>query len=220
MDRARLLRLFRYDTQDTAEPYLWSDEWVFDHLDEAQDEACIRGRLLHAAGDAAVCEVAVAPGQAVYPLHPALYELTYVAIEVGGRRKLLKLISLEALDDWREDWRGAEGEPRFAVQDDTGLRLVPSPFEAGRLLLEGYRLPLNRLADDEATPLEIHRAHHRKLIEWVKHRAYMQPDSDGIDLERAAAAERAFTSYFGARPDVDLRRATRVDLNHHNKAWL
>ena len=43
--------------------------------------------------------------------------------------------------------------------------------------------------------------------------------ADGFDPTRAATAEAAFTSYFGPRPDSDLRRATRSDAPQTNKVF-
>ena len=59
-----------------------SDEAVTGWLNEAEQEACIRGRLLHESGNAAVCQIVVTAGTAHYPLHPALYEIDYIAFKL------------------------------------------------------------------------------------------------------------------------------------------
>lgn len=215
----QLIARFRAATCDVAAPFLFADADVTLWLDEAQEQACIRGRLLHAADEPAMCHIQLEPGRAVYPLHSALYELTHLAHRAdGGRRLELRLVSPGWLDDRVRDWRDLSGTPQYVIQNDTSLRLVPAPDEPGMLLIEGYRLA-ETLNDAQQSP-EINRAHHVALIDWALYRAYSRPDSDTMDLERAALHERAFTAYFGDNPGSDLRRITREDLDHHNKAYI
>lgn len=222
MTRDELIREFRILTRDRIGPdYLWEASWVANWLDEAQIEACIRGRLLHESADPALCEIDVTVGETVYQLHTALYELDHLGFKAAGDtcRRKVKLVSTEELDDLMPGWRDRTGRVEYAVQDDTRIRLVPTPDVGGTLLLEGYRLPLSSLsASGSATP-EIHQSHHRHLLQWALYRAYGVPDSDSMDLDRSAVAEQAFTAYFGPRPDSDLRRSTRADVEHRNKAW-
>lgn len=221
MNLAELIALFRTDAKDTVQPYLFSDEAVTGWLNEAVVEACVRRRLLHMADDADVCRIDVVPGQSVYPLHPALYEITHLSHHIDGdwRIENLRLVSAEWLDYEVRDWRSLEGRPRFAVQDDTSIRLVPRPEQEAVLHLEGYCLPLEpmALADKDTAEPGIHRAHHAHLRLWALHRAFSIPDMEAFDPTRAARAESEFTDYFGIRPDADLRRETRMDLPHHNK---
>lgn len=220
MTRTELIRAFRVLATDSVAPYLFSDEQVTDWLNEAQNEAAIRGRLLHEAGDASVCEIAVTAGEAIYPLHPSLYEIDHLALRVPGasRREPLELVSREYLDRIMPQWRDLSGPPALAVQDDQRLRLVPTPDSAATLLIEGYRLPLRSLSSPASEP-ELHQAHHRELVQWALFRAFSVPDSESLDAQRAGLAEAQFTGYFGPRPDSDLRRSTRMDAPHHNVAW-
>lgn len=217
MNRAALLRRFRHDTNDIAEPYLWSDEWFYDALDDAIAEACMRARLLYAAREPDVCYLDVVAGRETYLLHPSLYELA--DIRMDGRP--ISLVTTEWLDEMHPRWReDSPSDVRYAVQDDTRLRLVPAPWRDGQVVIEGYRLPLTFIADGQDTDEpEIHRGHHRHLLDWVKHMAYLNPDTDAMDLDRAALAENAFTARFGRRPSSDMRRSTRIEHNHHSKAY-
>ena len=233
MTRNDLVREFRLFTQDTVEPYLWETADILRWLEEAEREAAVRGRLLHESADPAMCAIAVSAGRATYPLHPLLYELDHIAFrgELDPARCRLRLVSAEWLDDHLPDWRDRTGRPEYAIQGETSIRLVPTPDAEGALLLEGYRLPVRPEPeadpgpDDDtkgmgATSFEIHEAHHRNLLDWLLFRAYSVPDSEVLDLGRAGDAERAFTAYFGQRPDADLRRMTREDEDHHNKSWV
>lgn len=221
MTRDELIAIFRTDTQDTVDPYLFKTPWVAQLLAEAEAEAAIRGRLLHESQSPLVCEIPASAGESVYQLHPALYEIDHIAFKPAGasRREPIKLVSVEELDRIWPGWRDEQGLPRYAVQGDTSIRLVPMPDAAGTLLLEGYRLPLKSLAESGSSVPEIHVAHHRHLVNWALHRAFSSPDAETYDPRKSADAERAFTDYFGLRPDSDLRRITREDGPHFNVAW-
>lgn len=214
-----LIADFRSVSQDSADGQLWSDEDVLRWLDEAQQEAVVRARLLHESTNTAICNIAVTSGASVYSLHASLYEIDHIAFLATGAttRTPLKLVSREELDRIRPDWRDKTGTPEFAIQTDKQLRLTPTPDVTGTVLLEGYRLPLVTLEDSGKTP-EINAAHHRHLVHWVLHRAYGIQDADSFDPNRSAKSEAAFTDYFGSRPDADLRRSTRADEVQHNIA--
>lgn len=223
MTRDQLTAEFRTITQDKVEPYLFADASVWQWLDDAQAEAAIRGRLLLESENDSVCRIDVDAGASVYQLHAALYEISHCAFRFPGstRREPVKLTSTEELDRTVTDWRDLSGTPKYAIQGDESLRLVPRPDADGELLLEGYRLPLKLLAASGTAKPEINGAHHRHLVHWALHRAFTLPDAETLDLGRADAAERAFTNYFGMRPDSDLRRSTRADEVQTNKAhWV
>ena len=218
-----LIASFREDASDTVEPFLWETEHVTRWLNEAQDEAAIRGRLLLDDSTPAVTTIEVLEGKASYQLHPKVFEIAHLHWQQGAgssRGRTVKLVSREWLDDMRPGWRGnARSNDAFAIQNERALRLVPTPQEAGTLTLEAYRLPIKLLANDNDKP-EIHEAHHAYLVHWALHRAFSKPDSDGFDSQRAATSERAFTDYFGPRPDSDLRRSTRHDEPQVNVAYI
>ena len=214
-----LIKDFRNQAQDEVADYLFSKERVTAWLIEAEQEAVIRGRLLHESENPAVCEVAVSAGTASYALHAALYEIDHLGLMLAGatERRLVRLVSQEWLDNNLTGWRDRTGTPEFAIQGDTSLRLVPKPDADATLLLEGYRLPLRDMSASGKP--EINAAHHRHLVHWALHRAFSIPDSEMFDATRADRSERIFSAYFGERPNADLRRLTQEDGPHHNKAW-
>lgn len=215
---SELLRRFRVDANDKVEPYFNEDVDVIAWLNDAVNEACIRGRLLHESQNSDACNIPVVAGNSQYSLHPSLYELTQVWFEPanGYRGSNLSLVSPEYLDQRysSENWRRLQGRPEFAIQDDTGIRLVPIPDVDGELQLEGYRVPLLPMEKDTDVP-EINQIHHVQLIQWVLHQAFKVPDAEFFDPNRSALAEQEFTDYFGIRPDSDLRRITREDIPHN-----
>lgn len=211
---SELLRRFRVDANDKVEPYFNEDIDVIAWLNDAANEACIRGRLLHESQNPDVCQIPITTSSSQYPLHPSLYELTLVWFEPdnGFRGSNLALVSPEYLDQRyeSENWRRLKGMPQFAIQDDTTIRLVPAPDITGELQLEGYRVPIVHMENDNDMP-EINQIHHVHLIQWVLYKAFSVPDSEFFDPNRAAIAEQVFTDYFGLRPDSDLRRMARED---------
>ncbi|MBI2750809.1 hypothetical protein DBR23_03620 [Acidovorax sp. HMWF018] len=222
MNLEQLIEQFRIDADDLQTPPLWDAEWVAAWLTEAQAEAAVRGRLLFEAADPAICEIAVTAGVATYPLHKSLYELEHLRFKATGATTSdrVHLKTREELDRIRPGWRDrTDSRPCFAIQDDTRITLVDRPSVAGTLFVEGYRLPLKALANDNDKP-EINEAHHRHLVHWALHRAFSKPDADAQDKTRAATEEAAFTAYFGPRPDSDLRRSTRHDEVQTNKSFM
>lgn len=214
MQLKELIRRFRVQANDKVEPYFNEDEDVIAWLNDAVKEACIRGRLLHESQDGAVCKIAVTAGTSHYPLHPSLYELSRIWFEPadGQPGSFISLTSAENLDrTYYRDWKSMSEFPRFVIQDDTAIRLVPCPNIDGELQLEGYRVPLVDMQNDTDEP-EINVLHHVHLIQWALAQAFSVPDAEFFDANRAAIAEQAFTDYFGQRPDSDLRRITREDV--------
>ena len=220
MNLEQLTAQFRVDADDLTEPHFWAAEWIATWLTEAQAEAAIRKRLLYEASNPAVCQIAVAANAATHDLHKSLFELVHLRFQATGAAtsSVVTIKAREELDRIRPGWRDETGTPRYAVQDDTRITLVPRPEVAGTLHVEGYRVPLKALENDTDKP-ELNESHHRHLVHWALHRAFSKPDAETIDPTRAATAEAAFTRYFGPRPDSDLRRATRSDVPQTNKVF-
>lgn len=220
MTLEELIRRFRTLAVDKVQPYLFDDEDVIDWLNDAQRQACIRGRLLREDANLAVCEIALDPSQKTYPLHKAVYEIINARIvPVSGRSRPVFLASREWLDENMPGWRDDHGPAEFAIQDDTSIRVSGAITAGDKLAIECYRTPLKLLANDTDKP-EIHEAHHEHLIQWALHKAFSVVDAETFDAQRSERAENEFTRYFGTLPDSDLRRVTRIDVPHHNAAIL
>ncbi len=221
MTLADMIRRFRVLAKDAFMPYRAQDVDVTDWLNDAQAQACVRGRLIREDALPEVCRIALTPGQHTYPLHASAYEIIDLRLlpASGGRSRPMRLVSRELLNAEQPEWRDDTCPATQAIQDDTSIRVVGG-FQAGDVLaLECYRLPVQPMQDESEEP-EIHQAHHEHLIQWALHKAFSIPDSELFDPGRAALAEEAFTAYFGPLPDSDMRRATRTDVVHHNRAIL
>ena len=198
MTLRQLIKAFRVLSNDKVEPYFWTDEEVTGWLNDAQAEACLRGRLLHA-----VETLPVTAGRADYM--PKLYEIISGQMEHDGKTECLYIATHDTAG-----LPGGQGESKYITQDDNHITLLPAPVRDGTLLLHGYRLPADmRQPDDEP---EIHRAHHRHLVQWALHQAFGIPDTEAFDPNRSTEAEYRFSRYFGLQTDSHLRRQTREDL--------
>jgi hypothetical protein len=218
--REALRRRVRLLAQDTTLPYLWQDEDIDDWLNEAQQEAAIRARLLRAtpASHPALCEFSLTAGETTIALPDQLYEISYQEWQSVGERRPLKLVSREWMDTTLPGWRAMPAaEPDYLVQDRQALEVVPAPSADGAVLIEGYRLPepMDLDADEPRIPL----AHHIHLVQWALHIGYSLPDAETLNPGKSQTAEAEFTRYFGARPDADLRTDTRNDETHRIVAW-
>ena len=220
MELAELIAQFRIDTDDLQETYLSSDAMVTAWLNEAENEAAIRSRLIHDTSTVAVCTIAVTAGVSTYPLHASVIDITRAAFTPTGSTEEQKLYLTDhvELDRIYPLWRNDTDVPRYAMQTDTTLRLAATPSTDGTLALECYRLPLKNIEDQTTKSPEIGRIHHRHLVQWALHRCYSRPDAEVHDPGRAAIAEREFTRVFGLRPDADYRRASQASRPHGNVA--
>lgn len=221
MTLADLIRRFRALAGDKTAPYFWKDDDITDWLNDAQVQACVRGRLLLEDADPAMCVIDIEPDQHTYPLHAKLYELVRLDYKATGESHStpVKVVSRGWLDENQPRWREEYRTTRFAIQGETSIRLVSTPAKAGVLTIEAYRLPRKTLTAPGDKP-EIHEASHEHLINWSLHKAFSIPDSEAFDPQRARLAEDAFTAYFGLLTDSDMRRITREDTPQTNKVHL
>lgn len=213
MNLQELINELRIALADEVEPYLWSDEALTSYLNEAVQEACERALLIEDMTTEAVCRIALQTGQAVYRLHPSVLKVERALVD----GKPLTETSIERLDEGMSNWEARRGEPRQYVFVQAGgagqpaIQLVPEPVAAGLLKLRVYRgalVPMEAAAAETAAP-EIPVRHHRKLMNWALRCAYLRPDADGYDRDRAQVHEAMFERDFGARPDANVQRKQR-----------
>lgn len=217
MTNEELVALVRLDTDDLVEPYLSSDAAIIQWLAEAEQEACIRSRLIYDATTPEVCSIAVTAGTSVYPLHESIIDIARIAFTpTGGTAVVLYLTDMVEQDRTHPDWRTTVDVPRQAIHLDTSLRLGCIPSTNGTLALECYRLPTS-YADESWAP-EIGAIHHRHLAQWALYRCYSRPDPELMNPKKAEIALSEFTRVFGLRPDAGMRRETWANRPQFNKA--
>lgn len=203
MKLAELLNITRIELDDVAEPYLWSDDELLEYANDAQNEACRRGRLLVDATTPAICQITMVANTAAYTLDPRVIRVNRA--KVDGEAVPLAFCMTRDLDARFPGWEDWSETPRIIVPDweTNKVRLVGTPDAGGTLNLQVVRLPLVDMMDIDDEP-EIRPEYQRNLRHWIKHRAYLKRDSETYDPKKAAECEARFVAEFGpARPAYD-----------------
>ncbi|MEK7425737.1 MAG: hypothetical protein AAB131_18080 [Actinomycetota bacterium] len=229
MDAGQILVVFRSRVHDNVAPYLWSDLEAIEFLNDAQNEAAERARLLRDSTTAEICTVAVTAGTAVYLLDRRIISVERAKLD--SQRLPMQITSTPEMDGprsatrpgWPQQWRangtwladsGAgwetqTGTPYFLVLDAEGDRwkatLAGVPIANDTLRLQVFRLPLADIEDEADVP-EIPARLHIRLVDWMEYRAYSKVDVETQNDELAARGANAFTSAFGERIDANVRR--------------
>jgi len=204
---------FRNYTDDNKEPYLWSDNRVHALLGEAQDEASFRGRLIFDKTTPAVCTIAVTAGTSVYSLHKSINEITYATItDANGNVTVLGSVDRVGMDVLNPYWRTDANTPSAFIQDDTSIELNAPIAESFTLNLEVYRGPLKSFTNSP----EIALVHHKHLVKWALHRAYLKNDADAHAKVLSDQYLGEFEAYFGIRPKSHKRVAGQINKPQGN----
>lgn len=226
MELRELISEFRSVTGDHGTPPLWDNERLSRLFSEAEREAAIRAKLLRDASTAQCCVYPLLTGQAVYSLHPKVWDIDPHSVtmtrpnenpQYANRRFRVCLAQLHVepyimADQLRTGW----GDEFFLYDEASGdgtrgihLMLNRRPAEdGGALHLSVYRLPLFDLESQSDEP-EIAQQHHLGLVNWVAFRAYSTRDMEGSAKDRAADHLALFVNQFGERPDANVLRKRR-----------
>lgn len=215
MDLGELHQSFRTRVRDEVEPYLWTDQFVTDALNEAEREACVRSRLIFDDSTTDVCEISVTSGTGRYSPHKSVdvVETAYVT-DAYGITYSLEIIDQVTLVRRYPRWHDeSSGVPAYLIHNEKTITLFPTPDADYTLSIGVFRLPI---ADMEVTvdEPEINEVHHNGLIDWVEFRAFSIPDVDTYDQKKSERAEAAFIRRFGIRVDANVRRKHRENRAH------
>jgi len=221
MDLSELIDDFRNYTGDLTAPYLWPDDRITFLLGEGEREACIRGRLLFDKSTAAICSVDITSGNASYAVDPRLLEITRATLSpVGGGDDItLERISRNELDLAYPDWRTSTELPFALVHDDTTVEIIPEPTIDYTLNFETYRLPLADIGDGSDDP-EISTVHHKYIVKWAMHRAYLKNDSDAFASDLSLRYEKEFEDYYWLPLRSDTRKREQRDKFKHEDLFV
>jgi hypothetical protein len=196
--------------------YLVSTGIFMDYLNEAEEEAAFRKNLLFDK-ISAFCNIPVSTQYSIYRLDPCIYAVcdAFIVVTDNNWERLRSTDRIE-MDRLNRYWRIEHGTPRWFIQYDNTLELIPRPDKDYTLKLEVYRLPLDAMSSLGDEP-EIQRNHHRSLVEWALYRRFSQPDIDIQDMGRANDHLKKFTAIFGNRPSADNQRSNYANRPHRNK---
>lgn len=223
MNLGDLITSHRVDSDDKISPYFTKQEDAIRFLNEAEEEAAVRARLLF--DDTQT--ITVLPNVSRYDF-TGLFEITRATMyrrvstgpdvyaTTGGIA--LTAISRDAMDHQYPCWREERKAPCFYIRDDVSITLPCIVDRAYIIRLEGYRGQKKQMQDAADTP-EINPQHHRFLVQWSLHRAYAKPDSEIFNPDKSQKALDEFEAYFGYRPTVNERHREQADRPHHTTAY-
>lgn len=198
-----LITLYRADAMDEAEPYFCSDKLLTLYANEAQNEACRRGRLL-VDSRSSFCTLEYQALDTTIPLDRRIIHILR-ALDDDGQH--LVMVDGDIMDGDYPAWQTApvlQDRPLRLISglDTNQVHLWPRPRQGGAVHLVVQRLPLKQLSAPSDEP-EIRREAHPALVAWMLYRAYSRPDSDLTDNLRARTALAKFEAEFG--PKVSAR---------------
>lgn len=221
MDSTELRDRFRLDARDHQTPYLWSDEEIFEFIDDAQKVFC---RLTWGIADStsALTRVACTAGQAW-----AKYDSRINRIKFIQRASDFREVSVLNVEDIQNGtlptrvdqsyWStslikldNTTGTIQYVVtgMESNKFRLVYIPAADETLQMTVYRQPLNSITT-KSQEFEIDEKHHIHLLKWVNHRAYGKQDAETYDAKRRDDFGQAFQAY------CTLAKEERERREHH-----
>ena len=204
MNKSELIRKLREDllddVPDVSDPgdddYLWSDRTLSRYLSEAQDEACRRADLIFDATTDAFTDVSLVDGTATYALNAKITKIVSVKLD---NEPLARTTRFD-LDRNRPFWEAhTSGDPMYWFYENGSLTLYPKPdatAAAKTCTVAVYRLPQADLALDSDTP-EIPAYYHPHLCYYAAYLAFLRPDEDSQNAQRAPLMLQMFDAVFG-----------------------
>lgn len=198
MNLRQMIDRFRREVSDEEKPYLWTDDEVTDYANDAVDEACRRAMLL-VDSSSSVTEIPISIGDHTLELDESIIYVRRARLS-SASHPLVPIVS-RTMDEREPGWEDARtSTPRIFVPDwETGkIRIYPPAAAADTLKLTVARAPTadEELSSDGDTPV-IPRRYHTSLLDWVKHRAYLKPDADTFNPDKAQKFADSFAGEFG-----------------------
>lgn len=207
MNLAEAITEVRLRLDDKAPPYLWATPDLTRYINEAQDEAAYRARLLYDDTTPQVVEIPLRAGVATYPLHSKVFRIDRAVLLSDG--EMLERTTKAELDEEEPRWERRTGMPCAYIESEGAIRFHPTPIATDTIRLSVWRYPLCPLCTDKDEP-EIARIEHMNMLDWAFHLAYLKRDSDVEDRSKAEEYEAKFVRRFGPRETADVYRKRRL----------
>lgn len=203
MNTTELRDMYRAEMFDAIEPFLCSDDLLYEYINDAQRQFC---RWTEGIEDARSFSITLATNTDWYPLDPMILKIRSATDSTSGRQVAMYNPEKAAAAGVRFD--GKLGPIRALVfgLEKNYVRASPYPNVVSTINLQTFRLPYAVIAGDD---FEIDEQHHQHLLMWVKHRTYNIQDSDLYDRRKSDEYAARFREYCDeARKEQE--RARRV----------
>ena len=210
-----LITWLREMLDDEVNPYLWSNSYLLRALNQAEIQACRRAYAIIDKDTASVCCITLSASVATFALHSKI--LTVRRVQIGSADYPLTQITKVQLDEQYPGWWSVYGVPEHYLIDttDNTITVYPYPQSVDVASMVVARLPLKSMTLAGSSVPEVPDMYHQELLIWGRREAYLKPDSDTFDPERARAAEEEFTAKFGPLPsarDERLRKSRPLEM--------
>ncbi len=208
MDVSEVVNLYRQRSDDGVFPFHASDEILVGFAAEAEEEACIRARLIYDE-TSTICTIPVLVGVSRYQIDPCIFDIQHVRyINQDGAVFCTDQVGAGEMIAADQSVLGRPYKYAHVADDALSIWPVPNTYHAGSLKLSVYRTPLFPVEELD-DPFEIHERWHRYLVDWLLYRVYSSKDIELRDDERAAEAYKRFEQRFGIRRPADIMRRHR-----------
>lgn len=173
-----LIRAFREDERDAAEPYLWSDAQLVRFANEALIEFAIETKSLYD-DSSEITRFEYVAGQQDFDLHPSIIDV----VEAYAADRQLRLTAPGVV---RRHELPSGNKPELLVLNRSAntIKMYPATIEPGVLELTVIRKPLAEVGKAEAIP-DIPLDERRHLLLYMAHRAYNIHDADVFNPAKA-----------------------------------
>lgn len=187
MTADEIIALARDISDDTEEPFLWSDnEWV-NYLNKVLNELCEETLLISDSTTAAICTLAIAVNTAKYPYDTRIIRIKRA--KISGETNPLVKKTIDELDVSLPGWESQTGTPKYYItEQDTGsILLIPKPDAIKTLNFTVNRLPLAQISlSTLGSSPEIHFKYHPYLLDGMLAWAYRKQDADTFEVTKAS----------------------------------
>lgn len=192
---------------DLAEPYLWSNTDVYGYLDDAQKMHCRQTDGIQDATTADVVDIEVDDTTDWVTLHPTIRRIRSARRLDTGRP--IEIINDEDMltRGWFFDGRRTSVRALVIGAEEGKARVYPASNETFVIKLNVFRMPLTSITDEDQD-FEIAEEHHRHLLLWARHLAYLKQDAETFDRLKADEYEGKARAYWA-----------RVKLEEQRKAF-
>lgn len=201
MNPAELLELFREETDDISEPFLWSDKNFYTYLNDAQD---VFIRMIGGVADrrSPLTKINYKTGDQFLKYDDRILKIKSAQDDRNNKIEIQNVDSLEGgylqndygtrinagLDD---GLTGSVIQYLITDVDAADIQMYPIPDHDGYVKLYIYRRPLKPITG-ASSPIEIPSFNHLNLLNWVKYKAYMKQDVEAFDKTKARDFKQDF----------------------------
>jgi hypothetical protein len=224
VNSTQLGELFRNDTTDTVQPYLWTDVEMYAYMNDAYTMFVRRTGGIPDYYTDKVCLITAKKDKETSPLHPKILFVREAHLEPKGEK--VKVINMQD-EVWlqNEDYglirhfnvSKTTGRVRYLVigiQDDIVKWVnIPDVDYQVRLLVE--RLPLDDITGPGQDFDGVKDHHHLYFLCWMKHLAYSKQDADTFNKVKAEEEMARFMAYCLSSRQEKEQQKHKVRVTHY-----